>query len=61
MAYIKETKMSHSKDIKDIFTTEYIEVVENWKKEMKNRNKDYLIVTDFEFLKRYRLCQTLNF
>ena len=46
-------------EIEDILTLEFIEALENRKKKtVKNRNKDYLSMTDFEFSKRFRLCKS---
>ena len=43
--------------IEDMITLELIESVENRKRTTKNRNKDYLTMTDFEFLRRFRMCK----
>ena len=43
--------MSEIEDIEDILILEFIKAVENWKKMVKNRNKDYLTMTDLEFSK----------
>ena len=51
-----EAKMSH---VEDIITLEFIEAIENQKKTMKNRNKDYLSMTDFEIFKKFRLSKSL--
>ena len=48
--------MSEVEDIRDILTLEFIEAVEN-QKTVKNRNKNYLMMIDFEFSKRIRLCK----
>ena len=50
-ADITESKMSEIEDIEDILILEFIKAVENWKKMVKNRNKDYLTMTDLEFSK----------
>ena len=47
--------MSDIEDIEDILTLEIIEAIENRKKMVKNRVKNYLSMTDFEFSKRFRL------
>ena len=42
-----------------ILTLEFTEALENRKKKkVKSRHKDYLTLTDFSFLKRFRLSMT---
>ena len=52
-------KISDTEDTDNILTLEFIEAVRIWKKmAVKNRKKDYLSMTNFEFSKRFRVCKT---